>query len=117
MPSPAQRRPAPGSRSPARTRASTVFPAPFGPTTPTRSPRITTRSTSSSTGSSPNAKSAPASATTRSPPRRAPQRQAHLAPLEHGPLDLLHRVDLALLHARLADVALVRHEVRPLPEA
>ena len=66
---PTQRPPERGSSSPASTRASTVLPAPLGPTTPTRSPRVITSSTSSSTGSSPNAKSAPSSATTRWPPR------------------------------------------------
>ncbi len=68
---PTQRLPLRGSRLPASTRASTVLPAPFGPTTPTRSPRVMTSSTSSSTGSSPNAKSARSSAITRWPPRAA----------------------------------------------
>src|SRR4051794_35541676 len=114
---PIQRSPLRGSSSPASTRASTVLPAPLGPTTPMRSPRMTTRSTSSSTGSSPNAKSAPVSATTRSPPRTAPRSESPILPLEHRALDLVHRVDLALLHARLTDVALVRNEIGPLPEA
>ena len=38
-------------------------------------------------------------------------------PLSHRPLDILHAVDLTLLDARLLDVALVRHPVRPVLEA
>ena len=115
---PTQRVPLRGSSSPASTRASTVLPAPFGPTTPTRSPRVITSSTSSSTGSSPNAKSACSSASTRWPPRaRAAQLERHLAPLEHRPVDLLHRVDLHLLDARLLGRALVDGDVRPVAEA
>ena len=37
----------------------------------------------------------------------AAQLERHLAPLEHRPVDLLHLVDLHLLHARLRGVALV----------
>ncbi len=47
----------------------------------------------------------------------AAQGERHLAPLEHGPLDLLHLVDLHLLDVRARDVALVGDEVRPLAEA
>ena len=49
--------------------------------------------------------------------RAAAQRERHLAPLEHGPVDLLHAVDLHLLHARLARRPLVDADVRPVPEA
>ena len=45
------------------------------------------------------------------------QLQPDLAPLQHGPLDLVHPVDLALLVARLLDVALVDDAVRPVLEA
>ena len=45
------------------------------------------------------------------------QTQGDPAPLEHRPLDLLHPVDLALLVARLLDVALVDDAVRPVLEA
>jgi hypothetical protein len=45
------------------------------------------------------------------------QRERHLAPLEHGPLDLLHLVDLPLHVARLLDHALVDADVRPVAEA
>ena len=40
-----------------------------------------------------------------------------LAPLEHGPVDLLHAVDLPLLVARLLDVPLVDDAARPVLEA
>ena len=46
-----------------------------------------------------------------------PQSEADPPPLAHRPLDLLHAVDLTLLDARLLDVALVRHPVRPVLEA
>ena len=115
---PTQRVPLRGSSSPASTRASTVLPAPFGPTTPTRSPRVITSSTSSSTGSSPNAKSASLERDDAlAAARRAAQLERHLAPLEHRPLDLLHLVDLHLLHARLRGRALVVGDVRPVAEA
>ena len=45
------------------------------------------------------------------------QAECDLAPLEHGPFDLLHAVDLALLVARLPDVALVGDPARPELEA
>ena len=41
------------------------------------------------------------------------QAERDLAPLEHGPLDLVHPVDLALLVARLPDVALVGDPAAP----
>ena len=52
------------------------------------------------------------------PPRWvAAHLEGHLPPLEDRPLDLVHPVDLALLVARLLDVALVDHAVRPVLEA
>ena len=46
-----------------------------------------------------------------------PQVERDLAPLEHGPVDLVHAVDLPLLVARLLDVALVDDTRRPVLEA
>jgi hypothetical protein len=48
---------------------------------------------------------------------RAAQSERHPPALEHGPLDLVHPVDLPLLVARLLDVALVQDAVRPVLEA
>src|SRR5581483_2732600 len=45
------------------------------------------------------------------------QLERDLAPLEHGAVDLLHPVDLALLVPRLFDVPLVDDPVRPVLEA
>src|SRR6185295_3471834 len=44
---------------------------------------------------------------------RTAQPEGHLASLQHRPLDLLHPVDLALLVARLANVALVGDPAGP----
>ena len=49
--------------------------------------------------------------------RAAAQRERHLAPLEHRAVDLLHAVDLHLLHARLLGGALIDADVRPVAEA
>ena len=49
--------------------------------------------------------------------RVRPQVERDLAPLEHGPVDLVHPVDLPLLVARLLDVALVDDARRPVLEA
>src|ERR1044071_2543825 len=46
----------------------------------------------------------------------AAQRERHLAPLEHRPLDLLHLVDLHLLDVGLLEGARVDGDVRPVPE-
>ena len=94
------------------------MPAPFAPTTPTRSPWSTVSSTSASTTSSPNCTPTWRRSKTRCPAALVRvQPQPDLAALEHGPLDLLHPVDLPLLVARLLDVALVDDAVRPVLEA
>ena len=49
--------------------------------------------------------------------RAGAQRERHPAALEDRPLDLLHAVDLHLLHARLPGRALVDADVRPVAEA
>ena len=95
------------------------MPAPFSPTTPTRSPRRMVRSTSleDRVAAELDADTS-SSSTTRSPPRLcAAQLERDPAPLEHRPVDLLHPVDLALLVARLLDVALVDDAARPVLEA
>jgi hypothetical protein len=105
-----------GLEVPARTRASTVLPAPLGPTTPTRSLRGDHEVHVEQHRSSPNATSTPRARAPAAAARCAAQRERHLAPLEHRALDLLHLVDLHLLDARLADHALVDADVRPVAE-
>ena len=115
---PTQTSPSVGSSSPTTVFSRTLLPAPFAPTKPTRSPWTTVSSTSASTTSSPNCIPTWRSSNTRWPPRCVRvQAQRDLAPLEHGPLDLVHAVDLALLVARLLDVTLVGDPVRPVLEA
>ena len=118
MPSPAQRVPAAGSRSSARIRSSVVLPPPFGPTTPTRSPRADDevdveqdRIVAVARVDALEREHALAAA------GAAAQRERHPAALEHRALDLLHAVDLHLLDARLARGALVDADVRPVAEA
>src|SRR4051812_20480641 len=114
MPGPAQRSPSVGSMSPVRSRASTVFPAPLGPTIPTRSPRMIVSETSMRTGS----KSTPRSSITRSPPR-APARSASAIwrRSNTGRSTLSMRSIRQLGVAGALDVALVDDAVRPVLEA
>ena len=99
-------------------RSSVVLPPPLGPTTPTRSPRVDDevdveqdRIVAVARVDAFEREHALAAA------GAGAQRERHPAALEHRPLDLLHAVDLHLLHARLARRALVDADVRPVAEA
>ena len=67
-----------------------------------------------STGSSSKAMLTSWSSITFFPPLTLPRRlQPYLAPLQHGTLDLVHLVDLALFVAGLLDVAFVHDQAGP----
>ena len=94
------------------------MPAPLRPTTPTRSPRQSVKLRSASTISSSKQRGEVARLDHLLPAALAGlEAQAHLAPFEDGPLDLLHPVNLALLVHRLLLVPLVQHHVCPEREA
>src|SRR5215213_7287743 len=118
MDGPAQRSPSVGGRMPARSFASTLLPAPFGPTIPRRSPRETVKSTPMRTGSSSKATLTSLSSITFLPPLTLPRSSSPiLRRHQYGTLDLVHSGDLALFVAGLLDVTFVYDHAGPELEA